>query len=78
VVSTSRKPAVSNIAPNTFSEYYEPFEADGTSMGEVLRQLLEVVRQAAREEVRQSLSDDGGPVTISVEFLIARATKPSG
>ena len=58
----------------SFSEYYEPFEAGGTSTGEVLRQLPEAVR----EEVRQSLSDDGGPVTVPVEFLIARATKPAG
>ncbi len=60
----------------SFSEYYEPFEAGGTSTGEVLRQLPEAARQAVREEVRQSLGDNGGPVTVSVEFLIARASKP--
>ena len=61
----------------SFSEYYEPFEAGGTSTGEVLRQLPEAVRQAVREEVRQSLGDNGGPVTVPVEFLIARATRPA-
>jgi ubiquinone/menaquinone biosynthesis C-methylase UbiE len=60
----------------SFSEYYEPFEAGGTSTGEILRQLPEAARQAVREEVRQSLSDNGGPVTVPVETLIARATKP--
>lgn len=62
----------------SFSEYYEPFEAGGTSTGEVLRQLPEAARRAVREEVRQSLNDDGGPVTVPVEFLIACAAKPTG
>lgn len=62
----------------SFSKYYEPFEAGGTSTGEVLKQLPEVVRQAVREEVRRSLGDNGGPVTVPVEFLIARATRPVG
>ncbi len=61
----------------SFSEYYEPFEAGGTSTGEVLRQLPEAARRAVREEVRQSLNDNGGPVMIPVEFLIASATKPA-
>jgi ubiquinone/menaquinone biosynthesis C-methylase UbiE len=62
----------------SFSEYYEPFEAGATSTGEVLRQLPEAARQGVREEVRQSLSDSGGPVTVPVEFLIARSTRPVG
>lgn len=62
----------------SFDEYYEPFEAGGTSTGEVLKQLPEAARKEVREEVRQSLDDDGGPVTVSVEFLIARATRPAG
>jgi len=61
----------------SFAEYYEPFEAGGSSTGEVLRQLSEATRQAVREEVRQSLGDNGGPVTVPVEFLIARATRPA-
>ena len=62
----------------SFSDYYEPFEAGGTSTGEILRQLPEVMRQAVRDKVRQSLNDNGGPVTVPVEFLIARASKPLG
>jgi ubiquinone/menaquinone biosynthesis C-methylase UbiE len=57
----------------SFSKYYEPFEAGGTSTGEVLRQLPEASRRAVLEEVRQSLKDNGGPVTIPVELLIAKA-----
>jgi ubiquinone/menaquinone biosynthesis C-methylase UbiE len=59
----------------SFAEYYEPFEAGATSTGEVLRQLPETAQQAVREEVRQSLNDDGGPVTIPVELLIVSACK---
>ncbi len=62
----------------SFAQYYEPFEAGGTSTGEILRQLPEAARHAVREEVRQSLNDTGGPVTVPVEFLIARATRPAG
>ena len=62
----------------SFSEYYEPFEAGGTSTGEVLKQLPEAARRAVREEVRKSLNDNGGPVTIPVEFLIAGGVKRRG
>jgi hypothetical protein len=64
----------------SFSKYYEPFEASGTSTGEVLimRQQPEAARRAVREEVRQSLKDNGGPVTIPVEFLIASGIKLLG
>jgi ubiquinone/menaquinone biosynthesis C-methylase UbiE len=65
-----------DFAISSFSEYYEPFEAGGTSTGEILMQLPEAARQAVREEVRQSLNDNGGPVTIPVEFLIASGTRP--
>ena len=60
----------------SFSEYYEPFEAGGTSTGDILRQLPKAARQAVREEVRLSLNDNGGPVIIPVEVLIACAAKP--
>ena len=62
----------------SFSKYYEPFEAGGTSTGEVLRQLPEASRRAVLEEVRQSLKDNGGPVTIPVELLIASGIKLLG
>ena len=63
---------------SSFAEYYEPFEAGGTSTGDILRQLPVAARQAVREEIRLSLNDDGGPVTVPVQFLIARAAKPAG
>jgi ubiquinone/menaquinone biosynthesis C-methylase UbiE len=59
----------------SFDAYYEPFEAGGGSTGEALAQLPEAARQAVREEVRRSLGDTGGPVTIPVEFRIASGRK---
>jgi ubiquinone/menaquinone biosynthesis C-methylase UbiE len=61
----------------SFADYYDPFEAGGASTGDVLKELPETARRAVREEVRRSLMDDGGPVIVPVELLIARATKPS-
>jgi ubiquinone/menaquinone biosynthesis C-methylase UbiE len=59
----------------SFDAYYEPFEAGGGSTGEALAQLPEAARQQVREEVRRSLGDTGGPVTIPVEFRIASGRK---
>jgi len=59
----------------SFDAYYEPFEAGGGSTGEALAQLSETGRQQVRDEVRRSLNDIGGPVTIAVEFRIASGRK---
>jgi ubiquinone/menaquinone biosynthesis C-methylase UbiE len=49
--------------------------AGGGSTGEAITQLPEAARQEVREEVRRSLGDTGGPVTIPVEFRIASGRK---
>jgi len=59
----------------SFDAYYEPFEAGGGSTGEALAQLPEAARRSVREEVRRSLNDTGGPVTVPVEFRIASGRK---
>lgn len=59
----------------SFDAYYAPFEAGGGSTGEALAQLSEAARQAVREEIRRSLGDTGGPVTVPVEFRIASGRK---
>jgi SAM-dependent methyltransferase len=55
----------------SFDAYYGPFERGGGSTGQVLASLPEDTRRAVREEMRRSLGDTGGPVTIEVEFRIA-------
>ena len=54
-----------------FEAYYGPFERGGASTGQLLTALPDSVRRAVREEMRQSLNDTGGPVTIEVEHRIA-------
>lgn len=55
----------------SFDAYYGPFERGGGSTGQALVALPEAARRAVREEVRRSLGDQGGPVTIEVEVRIA-------
>jgi ubiquinone/menaquinone biosynthesis C-methylase UbiE len=55
----------------SFDTYYGPFERGGSSTGQALVSLPEEIRQAVREEMRQALGDDGGPVQIDVEIRIA-------
>jgi len=55
----------------SFEAYFEPFEQGGGSSGQAYLALPEAERQVAREEVRQSLRDTGGPIAIEVELRFA-------
>jgi hypothetical protein len=59
----------------SFDGYYGPFERGGGSTGQALMSLPESTRRAVREEMRQALGDDGGPVNIEVEIRIAGGRK---
>ncbi len=55
----------------SFDAYYGPFERGGGSTGQALAALPDAVRRAVREEVRQTIGDNGGPVEIEVEIRTA-------
>ena len=55
----------------TFDAYYGPFERGGGSTGQALASLPKATRQAVREELRQTLGDNGGSVEVEVEIRIA-------
>jgi len=55
----------------SFETYYGAFERGGGSTGQALVSLPEEIRYAVREEMRQAVGDDGGPVQIDVEMRIA-------
>jgi ubiquinone/menaquinone biosynthesis C-methylase UbiE len=59
----------------SFDAYYAPFERGGGGTGQALISLPEPIRHAIREEMRQSLGDDGGPVNIEVELRIGSGRK---
>jgi ubiquinone/menaquinone biosynthesis C-methylase UbiE len=55
----------------SFEVYFEPFEQGGASTGQAYLTLSAADRQAVRDEVRRSLGDTGGPISIEVEFRFA-------
>jgi ubiquinone/menaquinone biosynthesis C-methylase UbiE len=55
----------------SFEVYFEPFEQGGASTGQAYLTLSAADRQAVRDEVRRSLRDTGGPISIEVEFRFA-------
>jgi ubiquinone/menaquinone biosynthesis C-methylase UbiE len=55
----------------SFEAYFEPFELGGASTGQAYLTLSAADRLAVREEVRRSLGDAGGPISIDVEFRFA-------
>jgi hypothetical protein len=59
----------------SFDAYYGPFERGGGSTGQVLTALPDAVRHAVREEVRQTVGDNGGPVDIEVEIRTANGQR---
>jgi ubiquinone/menaquinone biosynthesis C-methylase UbiE len=59
----------------SFDAYFGPFERGGGSTGQALISLPESTRRAVRDEMRQALGDDGGPVNVEVEIRIASGRK---
>jgi ubiquinone/menaquinone biosynthesis C-methylase UbiE len=60
-----------SFALPSFEAYFEPFEQGGGSSGQAYVGLPTADRQAVREEVRRSLGDTGGPISIEVELRFA-------
>ncbi len=59
----------------SFDWYFEPFEKGAGSPGQVLISLPDEVRQTVREDVRKSLGDTGGSITVEVEYRFASGRK---
>lgn len=55
----------------SFEAYFAPFEQGGGSTGQAYLTLSPAERRAVRDEVRRSLGDTGGPISIEVEFRFA-------
>jgi ubiquinone/menaquinone biosynthesis C-methylase UbiE len=60
-----------SFALPSFEAYFEPFEQGGGSSGQAYVGLPTADRRAVREEVRRSLGDTGGPISIEVELRFA-------
>lgn len=60
----------------SFDEYFAHIERGWGSAGQVFASLPEDIKRAVRDDARRDLGDNGGPIEIEVEFMIASGLKP--
>lgn len=64
-----------NFEMPSFDAYFAPYEQGAGAPGQAYVALPEETRRVVREEVRQSMGDAGGPITIQVEIMFASGAR---